>query len=222
MALAGRVFQDMICVRELIEGGFFVQSNIVTRTLVEAIDVMHLLNSQHQLASDFECIKDNTESTKFWHAHCSRGKIHKIVKARWLWFFNGDDGPAVAFHGLREGYMDLLGMSAHPSFGASFATFMDRESDSIVENAMGSISHMSKFTIHLILLRVFEYGFLWLGPEAGLYNGDDNREPKIDLRENISKGLEMMFSIVNSIHERDDGDPLFPEFKTFWPRPNSS
>jgi hypothetical protein len=46
MAIAGRIFQDMICVRELVVGGFFVQSNVVTRSLVEAIDVMHLLNSR--------------------------------------------------------------------------------------------------------------------------------------------------------------------------------
>lgn len=221
MALAGRIFQDMICVRELIEGGVFVQSNVVTRTLIEAIDVMHLLNSQHQLANDFERIKDNTESSKFWHAHCSRGKINKIVRARWLWFFNGDEGPADAFHKVREGYLDLLGMSAHPSFGASFSSFMDQESDSIVENAMGSISHMSKFTMHLILLRVFEYGFLWLGPESALYKGDAHREQKIDLQENISKGLGMMLSIVSSIDSRGDGDPLFPEFMTYWPIPSN-
>jgi len=29
MTLAGRVFQDMICIRELTESGFFVQSNVV-------------------------------------------------------------------------------------------------------------------------------------------------------------------------------------------------
>jgi hypothetical protein len=53
MAIAGRIFQDMICVRELVVGGFFVQSNVVTRSLVEAIDVMNLLNSRPNLAEKF-------------------------------------------------------------------------------------------------------------------------------------------------------------------------
>ena len=219
MALAGRIFQDMLCVRELITGGSYIQSNVVTRTLIEAIDVMHLLNTQHELANEFVGIELNSEASKFWHMHCSKGRIHKLAKARWLWFFDGDEAPAIAFHGLRENYLDLLGMSAHPSFGPSFATFMDRESDSIVENAMGSISHMSKFTIHLILLRVFEYGFLWVGPEAALYKVEGKRQSKIDLDENIRKGLSIMLSIVQSVDHRPDNDPLYPEFKTFWPRP---
>ncbi|WP_262048945.1 hypothetical protein [Bradyrhizobium sp. Bra78] len=218
MALAGRVFQDMICVRGLIEGGFFLQSNVVTRTLIEAIDVMHLLNSQQELATEFQQITQNSEASKFWHLHCSKGRIHKLAKARWLWFFDGNEDPAVAFHGLREGYLDMMGMSAHPSFGPSFATFMDRESDSIVENAMGTISPMSKFTIHLILLRVFEYGLLWLGPEAALYKTEGARK-KTDMDENITKGLSMMLSIVQSVDRPRQGDPLYPEFKTYWPQP---
>jgi hypothetical protein len=220
MALAGRIFQDMVCVRELVVGGFFVQSNVVTRTLVEAIDVMHLLNSRDELARDFESIKDNAKASEFWHAHCSRGKVHKIVKARWLWFFDGEEEPAAAFHEQRHSFLDLLGMSAHPSFGASFVTFMDKESESIAENAMGSISHMSKFTIHLILLRVFEYGLLWLGPEAALYKRDDGQEQNVELQDNISKGLGMMMSIVSSVDQREEGDPLYPKFKTYWPMSN--
>ena len=165
MALAGRVFQDMCAVRELIVQGFFVQSNVVTRSLVEAIDVMHLINSRPELATEFAGIEENSESSKFWHKYCSRDKISRIVRERWLWFFDGNEDAANAFHSMRGGYLDLMGMSAHPSFGASFVTFMDSTRDgpdNIARIAMGAISHMSKFTIHLILNRVFEYGFLWL------------------------------------------------------------
>lgn len=35
MALAGRAVQDTICVRELAEGGLFVQSNVIARSLIE-------------------------------------------------------------------------------------------------------------------------------------------------------------------------------------------
>jgi hypothetical protein len=200
MALAGRVFQDMVCVRELVVAGFFIQSNVVTRSLIEAIDVMHLINSKPDLANEFAQIDQNAESSKFWHKYCSRDKISKIVKERWLWFFDGDEESASSFHTLREGYLDLMGMSAHPSFAASFVTFMDSpqgesdgiERDSIARNAMGSISHMSKFTMHLILNRVFEYGFLWSGPEMSIYKGGDAPEPKPFLYENVSKGLSVI------------------------------
>ena len=224
MALAGRVFQDMVCVRELIVGGFFVQSNVVTRSLIEAIDVMHLLNSKSELATEFEQIKENSVSSKFWHKYCSRDKISKIVKERWIWFFDGDEEPAHSFHALRDGYLDLMGMSAHPSFNASFVTFMDStkgDSDSIAENAMGSISHMSKFTMHLILNRVFEYGFLWSGPEMSIYKSDVVSKPEPFLRENISKGLSVLLSIVQTTSEGSRGDPLFPEFETYWRRESS-
>lgn len=221
-SLSGRVFQDLICVRSLVENGFFVQSNVVARSLVEAIDVMHLLNSHQQLAESFKKIIENDDASKFWHAHCSRGKVHKLVKARWLWFAEGDDGMASSFCGLREEYLDLIGMSAHPTFAASFVTFMDTsttDSDSIVYNAMGSVSQMSKFTMHLILLRVFEYGILWSGPEIALYKNKDELRPQPYLFENISKGLSMMLSIVRTLDEQPKGDPFFPEFKTYWPLP---
>ncbi len=83
---------------------------------------------------------------------------------------------------------------------------------------MGTISPMSKFTIHLILLRVFEYGLLWLGPEAALYKTEGARK-KTDMDENITKGLSMMLSIVQSVDRPRQGDPLYPEFKTYWPQP---
>jgi len=41
----------------------------------------------------------------------------------------------------------------------------------IVYSAMGLVSQMSKFTTDLILLRIFEYGILWVGPEANRYKG---------------------------------------------------
>jgi hypothetical protein len=180
MALAGRVFQDMVCVRELVVQGFFVQSNVVTRSLIEAIDVMHLINSRSELAIEFEKIAENSESSEFWHKYCSRDKIGKIVRERWLWFFDGDEDAASAFHSWRDGYLDLMGMSVHPSFSASFVTFMDSADgpDNIARTAMGSISHMSKFTIHLILNRVFEYGFLWSGPEMSIYKSGVAPDPK--------------------------------------------
>jgi hypothetical protein len=123
---------------------------------------------------------------------------------------------------MREEYLDLMGMSAHPSFGASFASFMDSaegHADSIVRNSMGSVSHMSKFTIHLILLRVFEYGLLWAGPEISLYKSTSAFEPEPFLHENLSKGLSVMLSIVRMIDQIPDKDPFYPDFQTYWPVP---
>jgi hypothetical protein len=225
MVLAGRVFQDMICVRELVVEGFFVQSNVVTRSLIEAIDVMHLLNSRPELAERFREIAGNIDSSQFWHEYCSRDKIGRLVKARWLWFFDGDDDAASAFYGMRAGYLDLVGMSAHPSFGACFAAFMDstqEDVDSIAKNAMGSVSRLSKFTIHLIMSRVFEYGFLWSGPELSLYKTENKTGPASSFEESISKGLSVMLSIMMATEKQVGGapDPFYPEFGTFWPREN--
>ena len=222
MALSGRVFQDMICIREMIADGFSVQSNVVARSLIEAIDVMHLLNCHPELAAEFQEIKTNAESSSFWHQYCSRDKIHKIAKVRWFWFFNGDEKNADIFHKQRESYLDLTGMSVHPSFAASFTTFMDSSetASSIFDNAMGTISHMSKFTMHLILLRVFEYGLLWSGPKISLYKGENSESGKPALYENISRGLSVLLSIVKATNERPDNDPFFPEFMTYWPRPD--
>jgi hypothetical protein len=147
-ALSGRALQDLFCVRELIVGGFFVQSNVVARSLIEAIDVMHLLNSRPELTAEFRQTEENSESSRFWHRYCSKDKIDKIVKQRWLWFLGADDEVASSFHSMRKSYLDLVGMSVHPSFAASFAAFMDSTDNesNIVDNAMGSISRMSKFT----------------------------------------------------------------------------
>jgi hypothetical protein len=223
MVLSGRVLQDILCVRELIVQGFFAQSNVVARSLIEAIDVMHLLNSRVELVTDFEQTRENVESSKFWHKYCSRGKINKIVKERWCWFFNGDEELASSFHSMREEYLDLVGMSTHPSFGASFAALMDsseKEPLSIAHNAMGSISHMSKFTIHLILLRVFEYGLLWSGPEIALYKSSQGTKRKPMLHDHISKGLSVLLSMVKMLGEKPNGDPFYPDFQTYWPREN--
>lgn len=221
MALAGRVLQDIFCVRELISGGFFVQSNVVSRSLIESIDVMHLLSGRPELANEFHEIKGNVEASQFWHRHCSRDKIHRLIKQRWLWFFNSDEEIASSFHSMRKNYMDLVGMSAHPSFDASLSTFMDsaqNESSNIATNAMGAISHMSKFTMHLVLLRIFEYGLLWSGPEASLYKSEKMSRRKSPLDDNISKGLSAMLSAIKMLGEQRDGDPFYPEFKTYWPR----
>jgi hypothetical protein len=181
---------------------------------------MHLVNLEPALADEFRAIAENDGATRFWHAHCSKNKIHKKIKQRWLWLFDGDEEAAASFHRLREDYLDLVGMSAHPTFPASFVTFMDSpsgiESDSIVRNALGQVSHMSKFSIHLLLLRIFEYGFLWSGPEISLYKNDEGAVES-SLSENISKGLSVLLSIVKSAESSEDGQhPFFPEFKTYW------
>lgn len=95
-----------------------------------------------------------------------------------------------------------------------------KEESNIAENAMGAVSRMSKFTIHLILLRVFEYGLLWSGPEIALYNNDESLHHRPPLYENIEKGLSVLTSIVKMIDERRQGDPFYPEFKTYWPQEN--
>jgi hypothetical protein len=79
-ALSGRVFQDMVCVREMIRAGFFVQSNVVTRSLIKAIDVMHLINARPELADAFRSVETNEDASKFWHTYCSREKMHKQIK----------------------------------------------------------------------------------------------------------------------------------------------
>lgn len=225
MVLAGRVFQDLVCIREMIAGGFSVQANVVARSLVESIDVMHLLNSRPDIAEEFKNIETNEESSRFWHQYCSRDKIHKIVKARWLWFCEGDGDVAASFYEQRQDYLDITGMSVHPSFAASFTTFMDSSSDdaqNIFKTVMGSVSPMSKFAMHLILLRIFEYGILWVGPTIGMYRSGGEPGAKPTLYDNLSKGLSVMLSIVTSVGGGDEEKhPFFPEFETYWPRPGS-
>lgn len=199
-----------------------MQSNTVLRSSIEAIDIMHLVNLEPALADEFKAAEENDAATRFWHTHCSKNKIHKKIKQRWLWFFDGNEEIAASFHRLREDYLDLVGMSAHPTFPASFITFMDSpngvESDSIVKNALGQVSHMSKFSIHLLLLRVFEYGFLWSGPEMSLYKSEEGTVES-SLSENISKGLSMLLSIVMSAGGDEKSEhPFYPEFKTYWPQ----
>jgi hypothetical protein len=222
-ALSGRVFQDMVCVREMIRSGFFVQSNVVTRSLIEAIDVMHLINARPELADAFRSVETNEDASKFWHTYCSREKMHKQIKERWYWFFQKSAEMADTFHSRRNDYLDLLGMSAHPSFAASFSSFMDRPKgqrpQKIVYNAMGSVSQMSKFTMHLILLRVFEYGLLWVGPEANLYKGVKGAKPP-RFKKELLRCLNIVFSIVYSVDQDRGPNAFFPEFKTYWPRSN--
>jgi hypothetical protein len=73
--------------------------------------------------------------------------------------------------------------------------------------------------MHLIMERIFEYGFLWVGPENSLYKTDDPPSPKTSFEENISKGLSVMLSIMMATNEQVKGSPFYPEFRTFWPRP---
>jgi hypothetical protein len=220
MTLAGRAFQDMVCVRNLVESGFFVQSNVVTRSLIEAIDIMHILNMNPGVADEFCEVKTNDEATRFWHKYCSKNKIHKQIKERWSWFLEGQEDAVSSFHSMRLDYLDLIGMSSHPSFPSSYVTFMDkpkgRKFDSIARNALGGVSHMSKFTIHLILLRVFEYGILWSGPKASLYKGDGPAPPRSGLHENIQRGLSAVFSIVTTV-DIEGPNEIYPEFQTHWP-----
>lgn len=221
MALSGRVFQDLVCIREMITGGFAVQANVVARSLIEEIDVMHLLNSNPSLSDEFRGIVENSDSSKFWHKYCSGDKIHKVVRSRWSWFFENNEDAAESFHGQRESYLDLTGMSVHPSFAASFVTFMDSNhsgADQLFDIALGTVSHLSKFTMHLILLRVFEYGILWTGPKIGLHRSEPNKEQP-PLYDRISKGLSVLLSIVKEMDSRPTNDPFFPEFQTYWPRP---
>lgn len=223
MTLAGRIFQDLICVRDLIAAGFYVQSNVVARSLIESIDVMHLLQLEALHANEFRAVETNEQASLFWHRHCSRNKIHKKIHERWKWFFQEDNTDAAAvFHSQRENYLDLIGMSAHPTFPASFTTFMDgfgRDEGGIANQALGSVSPMSKFTLHLIFLRIFEYGILWVGPDAGLYRGASDTKWNRSKQKDISKYLSMVFSIVVTVNDNQESSDLFPEFETYWPRP---
>jgi hypothetical protein len=221
--LSGRVFQDMICVGEMIRSGYFVQSNVVTRSLIEAIDVMHLINARPELADEFRSVETNEEASKFWHTYCSRDKLDKQIKPRWQSFLENSPEVADAFYQRRGDYLDLLGMSAHPSFAASLSSFMDgprgRKPRKLVYGAMGSVSQMSKFTIHLILLRVFEYGILWVGPEANLYRRVKGAKAP-QFRKMLLRCLSIVFSIIYSVDQAPKPNEFFPEFKTYWPRPN--
>lgn len=222
MTLAGRVFNDLVCVHDLISSGFFVQSNAIARSTIEEIDVMQLLNLEPDLAQNFRATEGNETAARFWHTYCSRNKIHRKVKERWIWLFKGEESSAEAFHKLRLNYLDLMGMSVHPSFSACFVTFMDtadgEPSDSIIDTAFGEVSKMSKFTIHLLLYRIFEYGFLWILPMVS----SRKKENKIDkeLYESVTKAFSVIFSIFTTVDE-DRGlknDPFFPEFRTYWQR----
>lgn len=223
--LSGRIFQDLISIGEMIRSGFFVQANVVTRSMIEAIDVMHLMNLKPHLAEAFRSIETNEDASKFWHTYCSRDKIKRQIKDRWRWFLeNAPDDVVNAFYEQRENYTDLLGMSVHPSFAASLSSFMDgspgQRDQKIVYAAMGSVSQMSKFTIHLILLRIFEYGILWVGPEANLYKAGGKRKP-LRFKKMLLRCLNVVFSIVSSVGQAGDGpNVFFPKFKTYWPRRN--
>src|SRR5262249_52540016 len=136
---------------------------------------------------------------------------------------DGDSEMANKAHQQRDRYLDILGMSAHPSFPASFVTFMDSPKgikvDSIAYNAFGAISQMSKFTVHLIAIRAFEYGILWVGTEANLYKGSKSSKRKSRTAKLISSTLSMVFSIVFTVDQDEGPNELFPEFDTYWPKP---
>ena len=75
---------------------------------------------------------------------------------------------------------------------------------------------MSKFTMHLIFLRVFEYGMLWVGPDANIY------KPSVGMRtrrfkKQLNRCLNIVFSIVFTVNNDRKPNPFFPEFKTYWP-----
>jgi hypothetical protein len=79
---------------------------------------------------------------------------------------------------------------------------------------------MSKFTIHLILLRLFEYGLLSVGFEADLY-GKQRLAKKPRVKRMLSRCLNVVFSIIYSLDQSGVGpNVFFPEFKTYWPRSN--
>lgn len=70
------------------------------------------------------------------------------------------------------------------------------------------------------MTRIFEYGFLWVGPEMSLYGADDMSGSTPAFQEDISKGLSVMLSIMMATEKQATGGPdaFYPKFRTFWPR----
>jgi len=219
--LTGRIFQDSLAVREIIVGGHDVAAKCVSRVVAETIDVLSLVHLDRQAAKLFRNVANNDQANSFWHKFCSRGKIDKKIREQWRRITISVQA-AEKYASWRTDYTNLIGMSIHPSFPAALAGVLDSnnvyDNDSVIKNGFGYVSHMSRFTMHFIMKRVYEFGLLFV-PEYFTEMNDlcDWKALKDKVAQtHVQEGLKTLSCIMSEIEKPERQRVYFPEIPTYW------
>jgi hypothetical protein len=218
--LTGRIFQDSLAIRETITSGFDVAAKCLSRTVAESIDVLSLVHLDKEAAKIFRNVDNNERANLFWHKFCSREKIDRKIQDRWRRILS--DQAAAGYATWRKEYTDLVGMSVHPSFPAAVASILDSnnvyDNKNVLKNAFGYVSHMSRFTMHFIMKRIYEFGRLFV---ADYFTERSNLFDWKTLDDEVAKahvqnGLKMLSWIMLDIERPERKTVYFPEIRTYW------
>jgi hypothetical protein len=219
--LSGRIVQDLLAVRELIVSGFDPAGRIIARNIAEHIDLLSLFHLDSSAAKEFRLVDDNEKANAFWHRYCAKGRIDKALK-RFRAKKQVAKDAAELFDFWREQYWDLIGLSVHPSLPGAVGGTLDgnrltQNNDTLLDGVLGQVSHMSKFTVHFLILRLYEFVRFFVsdyGTERSEIFCRDNED---DLLKNHVVGTIPILSwIVAAIELPENKETFFPNFETFW------
>lgn len=220
--LSGRLVQDLIATRDLIVAGFDSASKTVARSASETIDLLSLMHLEPKAAKEFRLVNNEDKANAFWYSYCSKAKIDKILHKRRELSIPDPDVREV-FADWRKMYSSLISMSSHPSMPSVLGSFLDSnnlssQDDSILEGVLGQVSHMSRFTMHFLILRIHEFAKLFVSDyfseSSELFDWsqvDDDFS-----RKHLKDAVSVLSWIVGMTSLSQNNDVFFPEFKTYW------
>lgn len=220
--LAGRLVQDLLAVRDLITAGFGGAAKTVARSASETIDLLSLMHLDPIASKNFRSVTNESQANAFWHSYCSKAKIDKALQKRRQELIDDDDVRDV-LESWRTMYSSLIAMSSHPSMPSVLGPILDSNplmsgDQNVLHGALGQVSHMSRFTIHFLLLRLHEFAKLFVSDyfseKSELFDwtvvSDDFS--KVYVRDAVPVLSWMV--VMTSIGENDE--LFFPEFDTYW------
>lgn len=220
--LSGRLIQDLIATRDLIVAGFDNASKTVARSASETIDLLSLMHLDPKAAKEFRLVNNEEKANAFWYSYCSKAKIDKILHKRREVSIPDPDMREI-FADWRKMYSSLISMSSHPSMPSVLGSFLDSnnlggDEDSVLEGVLGQVSHMSRFTMHFLILRIHEFAKLFVSDyfsersELFDWSQVDDEFSKKHLKDAVS----VLSWIVGMTSLSENDDVFFPAFNTYW------
>lgn len=157
-ALLTKIVSDLIATRILMTRGLEGQVRILSRSLIEHIDLLVAVCHDKELAAEFIRSSDPDKSNEFFYRHISKGKLKRRVRD--ILVNEVDDSFAYVVELIRKDADEIQSLYAHPSFLASFVSaFWGSEREYRDQGVLGgaslsSLISMSYVSGHLAMLNL--------------------------------------------------------------------
>ncbi|MBN9466428.1 hypothetical protein [Brevundimonas sp.] len=130
LSLGAQVASHVVAVLRLVQGGLDVQARIISRSCIEAADLMVACQIDDQLAAKFVACESAEEANGFWYSEVAKGRLEKGTRGYFEKQFPTLNESRREFASWRADEMRAMGWAVHPSHMSGVASLLEMRVDS--------------------------------------------------------------------------------------------